>query len=410
MKNVANTIEDLLEILAGLKDQSKIQIESTDATIMHSIARQVFKGTALTDRQFALMKEKLQTYRDHFVALEYDFDRAIDSLRQPLRHIDRSKYIKIVHYPDDIPYEDNGRGKFIKVRFPFSKNLIMSLDKIEKKEGEYYHTKGSHEHYYKLTERNAFNIIKAFKEKNFKIQEELLDLFETLEDLELNKHKYIPGVYNGKLEHIPQNAIDHLHRQVPEGNILGYYDRRHLFGLHHFENIDETLFKANSLTANIASRKTSKVLIKPSKYDLNELISSLFDLHRFPLVVILNENDAGSYLADLHNCLRNVIPAEEMSVMFRLDNKHGEEFNQYVRDNKLNNLVAENTKVVYISSNKVPKPLVQSGWKPCTSLRFNSDYRRVSDKYISGLDLNLEYVEESGYMSRYGFGKRYHIA
>ena len=58
MKNVANTIEDLLEILAGLQGQGQIQIDPNDATIMHSVARQTFKGTALTDRQYNLMKEK----------------------------------------------------------------------------------------------------------------------------------------------------------------------------------------------------------------------------------------------------------------------------------------------------------------------------------------------------------------
>lgn len=410
MKNVAYTIEDLLEILAGLKDQSKIQIESTDATIMHSIARQVFKGTALTDRQFALMKEKLQTYRDQFTALEYDFDSAIESLRQPLRYIDRSKYIKIVDYPDDIPYEDNSKGKFIKVRFPFSKSLIVLLDQIKRHDSDYYHKKGSHEHYYKLTERLVYDIVNTFKEKNFEIDNELLELYAELEVLEQNKHEYIPGVYQGHLKHLPAGAVEHLHLQVPEGNLLGYYDRRHLFGLHHFDGIEKALINANTLTANIADRKTSKVLVKPSKFDLNELVSSLFDLYRFPLLVILNENGASSYLADLHNCLRNVIPSEEMSVMFRLDNLHGEEFNQYVRDNKLNNLVAKDTKVVYISSNKIPKPLINSGWRPLTSLCFSSDYIRSPEKYIDGLDLKLEYVEDAGYMSRYGFGKRYHIA
>jgi hypothetical protein len=410
MKNVTHTIEDLLEILAGLKDQSKIKIESTDATIMHSIARQVFKGTSLTDRQFALMKEKLQTYRDQFVALEYDFDSAIESLRQPLRYIDRSKYIKIVDYPDDIPYEDNSNGKFIKVRFPFSKSLIMALDNVTKKDGDYYHTKGTHEHYYKLTERTVYDVVNNFKEKNFEIDSELLTIYQELKVLEDNKHEYIPGVYQGELKNLPNNAIECLHKQIPEGNLLGYYDRRHLFGLHYFENIEQELLKANPLTATIAKRNTSKVLVKPSKFDLNELISSLFDLNRFPLLVILGENGAGSYLADMHNCLREVVPANEMSVMFRLDNIRGEEFNQYVRDNNLNNLVAENTKVVYISNNKIPKPLIQSGWKPCTSLRFSSDFMRTPDKYIDGLDLKLEYVEETGYMSRYGFGKRYHIA
>src|SRR5210317_1214184 len=106
MNSIA-TIEDLLEAAAGMSQHFKIQLESTDITIMHSIARQVFKGTALTDRQFTLMQEKLSRYKDQFKE-SCDFDSAVKSLRQPLREIDRNKYIKLVSTPDvytDTPYE-----------------------------------------------------------------------------------------------------------------------------------------------------------------------------------------------------------------------------------------------------------------------------------------------------------------
>ena len=99
-------LEDCLEHLAGLRESPvEFTIEKTDHTIMTSIARQTFRGVALTDRQSALMYEKLQSYRDQFVNLDWDFDYAVNQLRQPLRHIDRSKYIKLA---------DNE----IKIRFP----------------------------------------------------------------------------------------------------------------------------------------------------------------------------------------------------------------------------------------------------------------------------------------------------
>ena len=43
------------------------------------------------------------------------------------------------------------------------------------------------------------------------------------------------------------------------------------------------------------------------------------------------------------------------NVLFRLDGENNE-FNQYVKDKKINNKVANNTKIVYISTNKLPKP------------------------------------------------------
>ena len=62
-----HTIEDCLEILAGFRKESDgFALIKEDYTIMYSIAKQVFKGTALTDRQFALMQTKLLSYSDQF--------------------------------------------------------------------------------------------------------------------------------------------------------------------------------------------------------------------------------------------------------------------------------------------------------------------------------------------------------
>jgi hypothetical protein len=50
---------------------------------------------------------------------------------------------------------------------------------------------------------------------------------------------------------------------------------------------------------------------------------------------------------------------EEMSVMFRLPKETGEKFNIFVRDEKLNNPISNQTKVVFISA-KVPKTVIES--------------------------------------------------
>ena len=50
-----------------------------------------------------------------------------------------------------------------------------------------------------------------------------------------------------------------------------------------------------------------------------------------------------------------------------MDSKLGNEamqFNQYVKSQGLNNIVDKNTKIVYISNNKIPKPLMKSGFRP----------------------------------------------
>ena len=93
----AESIEDLLELFASMhSSEVSIKPNSSDVTIMYSIARATFKGTALTDRQFALMQTKLETYRDQFESQGVDFSSCIGVTRQPLREIDRRKFIKML--------------------------------------------------------------------------------------------------------------------------------------------------------------------------------------------------------------------------------------------------------------------------------------------------------------------------
>ena len=81
-----NTIEDCLEMLAGFRKESEsFSLMKEDYTIMHSIARQCFKGTALTDRQYALMQTKLLAYKDQFDKADIPLEIWIKNLRHPLR-------------------------------------------------------------------------------------------------------------------------------------------------------------------------------------------------------------------------------------------------------------------------------------------------------------------------------------
>jgi len=48
-----------------------------------------------------------------------------------------------------------------------------------------------------------------------------------------------------------------------------------------------------------------------------------------------------------------------MSVMFRLPAETGKNFNDFVKNNQLNNPITDKTKIVFISS-KLPKPVIKS--------------------------------------------------
>ena len=360
------TIEDLLECSANLRKAPAIKLDASDMTIMHSIARQVFKGTALTDRQFALMQEKLKSYKDQFINLEINFDYAISELRQPLREIDRSKFIKII-------------DKKIVVRFPFRKTDIISINRcaaINNDESNYHHKKGSHQHEFGYTELNVFNLLTEFKDRDFVIDCELLEVYQDIKNIKLSPQEHVPGIFNESASSINvSNKLKTIIDEEINNDPIKLIDRKFRYGLTDFVKRD-----AKTLTQEIAYRQDIYVHCRPDDVRLNDLLTSLFELDRFPMLVILDKEQAEDQLHSMITYYRDIIDPHEQSVLFRLEDKNAG-FNQLIKDRKLNNWVDKSTKIVYISKDKLPKLLINH-WKPQTAFSFSSSLDRIVNTYI----------------------------
>ena len=401
MDQLNYTIEDSLELLVGLKKTVSFELEKSDITFLSSIARQTFKGVALTDRQCNVVKEKLLKYKDQFAKKEqYNIHVALDNLRMPLREIDRSKYVKIV---------DRSNERWIKVRFPFSKKLITEIDNISRNfRIDYIHDKGSHEHNFKLTERSVFEIVNRFLPKHFVIDQELLDLYEKILIMNNNKNKHIPGVYKFKLQNLSDRATKYMISSIGEptiDNLALYKDRQDQFGLHYFDqdDLNNSLSNFTTLSKNIINRTSTNVFVNNTKYTLNNLAESLLELNRFPLLVVLPENtNPLDDLYDVHRALKGFIEDSESSVLFRLDNDNNAEFNNYIRKNNLNSPLDKTTKVVYISSNNITKPLLKSEWRASATLLMSS--HRLLNKvktYVDESDLVIHFDDSVSQYARF---------
>ena len=69
MFNKKVTVEDYIELLVGYQEHNgdhKFVIEKSDYNLLTSLGRQTLRGTAYTDRQYELVKQKLVEYKDNF--------------------------------------------------------------------------------------------------------------------------------------------------------------------------------------------------------------------------------------------------------------------------------------------------------------------------------------------------------
>jgi len=373
--NMLKTIEDCLETIAGLRDShSNLNFESEEFTIMNSISRQVFRGTALTDRQHALVKEKLTKYIPMLEAVGYEnVERAIEGLRNPIRQINRSKFIKLVDAPTD--FRDRDEKQVIAIRFPFKKSDIVLINEIQHSAQGYHHVKGEHVHYFSFTENNLLQIGDRFFQKDYEIDPMLKEKYQQIKTIKSNPNEYLPYIENNKLKNI-KPELQKIIENETDNDIVKIYDRRFRYCL---DNITVNLRESN-LEGKIASRNELTYLSKPSAENIDTILYALYNLDRFPMLVVLHD-DIESQLHEVLTFFRDLISTEHQCVLFRTEEKESG-FNQLIKDRNLNNWLDNDTKIVYINSNKLPKLLLETSWRPNCTFAYNSNNNKHVQFYI----------------------------
>jgi len=384
-------LEDLILCLAGVapidEDLDLPKLAGSDVSLIHSFAKQIIRNLGFTDKQNELAQRKVTDYQDYFSFLS-NLAEIKNKNRIPIRSIDRSRWIKII---------ENSKGDYeIAVRFTFQKKLISAIEEIRstlQDRGAY--DKETKVHCFEYSERSLFVIVNAFKNNHFELDPLVEEIYNKLDTL--NPDDVVPGVYNYEIKNLHQNGTKAILEELGEpskDNILLYKDRSFKYGLtvvNNFDNIDK-----DSLPFKIASRKSPNVRINSDKVQLDSLILALEDLNRFPVLIVLPVEGCYDLLVEMQEFIRNLIPNKQVSVLFRLDNNgEGLHFNDYIREQKINNKLDKSTKIVYCLDNKLPKPMLNSAWEPRTIFLFSAkpvSGRKVLE-YYSSKDLIIHYQD-----------------
>jgi hypothetical protein len=365
-------VEDLLYKL--LYD---IKVETPDRQILESICRQTEKGTALTDRQYNLVTEKLKNFED--VLEQHNIVVDTYEPRLPLRQIDRRKYIKIVDdLGPNVVYESyKSDWKWIKVRFPFNKKDIVKVNQIGVPMKEYHHSRGSHEHFYKLNGRNVNKLLTLFATRNFEIDEKLVEYNNKVTKILKDAERFTNSFAN-----VIQNFTQDIRESFVGKDDLYIADR----SLRYQYKVPKQAPK--NLTDFIAYRSEPEVCVDPEAYEMKDIVKSIEDLDRYPLLVLIDQDMAFSQLIEIHQEVSKYVDNSLQSVLFRVDSndKENADVNSYIQQHTLNNWVDKNTKVVYVKKNKLPKILLQSDFVPfCslskTSIRSNTHVKSYVELY-----------------------------
>jgi hypothetical protein len=385
-----HTIEQYLIKLTSLSQKTdRFELDPSDGVILNSIAKQVAKGIAMTDRQYHLVKAKLVNYREQFERNDMnDLDLALESLSQPLRTIDRSQTIVI-------------RDNQMVVRFPFNKKTIAQLDEVSSKYRHFYkHERGSNEHSFNLYEPLINDIVELFKNKKFVIDPQLLEISQEIDSIKNRESDFVSKItvdgfvnVDARVEEIAVKEIGPFTRE----NRIKYWDRSIRYGYNkeqrYFEN-------ASALAENLANRTRAKEYVNPNAYDLKHISTALGELDRFPVLVSLSRTCEFEELKTLVAAFDFVDPQHQI-LLDRVEDSNNKNYgiNKYIKEINFSTWLDKDIKIVYIFKNSLPKLLLKGEWRPMTHLSLNGERETTMlASYIEQhCDLNIYYDSQPSY-------------
>ena len=404
---MTHTIEDALEILAGTTSRAvNIRIDFGEINLVKSLARQVARGTALTDRQFDLATKKIEKYR---IGLEQNSVNVenlllLKPLRLPIRQIDRTQSISLV--------VDTDNKTKVLIKFVFSKKFAGIWSKLQEQLNAVCHeAKG--EKRLSFNEQDLYLIVNELRPLGFTISDDIEELYQKIEEIYVNPDNFAPYIdiidNEPVLKNVNLRCQEYLDKEVSgrkDSDFLVFLDRVKNCGIYHknskiIEKIAE--ISPNNLIKSILVSPSTRFRLNPEEHTMDSLFDVLDSLKQWPLLVIVDETkEAISQVKSLCTSLMKRSNDGEITVFFRLENgnpDHGE-FNQFVKDNHLNNYIDSKTKVVFVTKNRIPKPLFNADWKPRTALVTSTYEHGKTSAYLN--DFSTVYYYNNSLSVRHG--------
>jgi hypothetical protein len=357
-------IEDLIIALAVSRNTS---VNPYDQKIIYSFHDQISRGSGFTEKQENL---SIKILKRQVAKLNSIFGKDISSfLENPSFRLTRRTIITTRHMSIQ---PNTTYGKVIKVEFAFNEGLLNKIRDAKNKLNYSNWDSEQKSWIFSLDERSLAFLINLAAEENFTVDDEFKNYQNQFNEIQKNIEHHIPmlSLVGEKLEFL---NISPKIPQPTNSNIVENLFLARKFGILLWgDEIEQSEEWKNS------NDVTKKFLQADPKDDFSlnleeNSIFSLADIVKY-LSPVLFVIPGGTELEKLElslDFLKSMeIPNEEISVLFRLPSETGGKFNNFVKEQKLNSPITENTKAVFISS-KVPKTIIEKEVKFNSILNFN---------------------------------------
>jgi hypothetical protein len=388
-----NTIDNLLHFVFLEAMTTPLPLSSRDARTLQSLHNAMQTDTYITEKQSNLLLQILSNplYAPFMLLANSDYAEYINTplWKKEFRVLPDVK--KIYHIPagsDRINInvlKENYTG-VIAIDFTFSttiRNELKSLVDIlwQVKSGSLY--------YADFNEENLVTIIEKLKPYNFEIESDLQDHYTTIKKWDKQDFKDMYDVH--KLDHVRFQTL--ISKDLESNNPTIIVDRR----LRYQYSTTVECQTTNELTKQIATREKAKVWIDSNTHSIEDVIKSLYELQRFPMLIVFEQSTdliTITQFNELSQALSNCGITDNIGFHFRLDNTpDGKIFNDAIGNRQYNSTLTNDTKVAAVLGGKLPKFFLKETWRPMSVLCIKNTLRHSKTAvYANSSDLIISYT------------------
>jgi hypothetical protein len=378
-----NSTDAILTILFSTTPYRLNQdIPSRDRKILSSLWRQITSGHFLTENQANLL---VKIFKENLSLLDFNDTKILNLIDTPVwsQSFRKVEQVRKLYISDD-------EEKTITIEFSYNKRVKEQLSKITKEIDGFISSVSTKKFNISLTEKNVLIIVKNLKNLNFEIDQKITDFYQEITAILKAKENIfeLSKIENKKL-------ISNLSEDVgntDHASTLLLEDRK----IRYQYSISSKI-SPSGLAEKIAIRTSPKVFINKKTTELSEIVESLVNLKRLPILFIFSGHESKDSIQDLQNLSasleKNSINSD-IGIYFRFDNitDSNKEFNETVNLLNYNSVLSPDTKIVGLANNKLPKFIMKEKWRPNSVISFTNNFKNnKTSVYCDNVDLIIYY-------------------
>lgn len=340
-------------------------LDAKESQMLDSFCEQLDRGNNLTEKQAIVVLRILKKCKDQLRPEIPKIDDILDNptWKNPFRVLSTAKRFGI----DRRESSPNVYENYIYVEFPYDNAIVESFKKRNTSVNELHRgvwNIQSRKWEFALTESNVLWLGDYLRDAGFSVDKKFMEYYGDANSIRSDIEEHLPMLVYKNDQYSIVNLPFDIEPFTTDNLTEALFLARNYGVTCWDDNIDARInnheisyYTKLILGSNIRNRPW----INSDEVSIGEFATDLLKFNDKILIVIPGGSELNLTSKWVKFAKTLGIDNSQMSVMFRLPNEQAA-FNEFVRDEKLNNPVSDSTRIVFVNT-KITKPVIKSNIK-----------------------------------------------